>query len=531
MKQADKTYPIDISGVKKIGVERWLKEYYIPVTGKEYYTIYMNIYKLYLSILKETDNRLVYYIGGANIYITLILADYILNSIRLKQLKKQGYNYIVDSKSVKLTDSFSPYSLEALSYLESIVNTLESASLTGKTKEFMRMVKYNLGLLNINNSRNFIKNISNPYFLVGYKLQQEVDCFCRENHIFPVQIPHLLFMDGKGKRYDAERQFIEVESFILSFLNLIDREFSIFSDESGELLKEKIINNFYYCFLYFIQNVSILNKLPRSTLLVTGPGSLFNRLFSAAWRYNGGDVTGFVHGNSYCYNYTPLVINDLLIVDHYVVTSQGEKRIITEANEKFSDGLKLPKISSLKHNIYYPLFKELQNSDRVMKVNNLMLVGSVTKSYFPRDGEYHTFAFLHHDIQILKLAKKNNYHVIYKPRLDTLKETTGIFESYSDEVLLERFEDVYQKADCLIFSSPYSTTFGFSLLTNKPIVVFNVKGYYWYPHALELLKKRCCFVEAYPENGKICFDEEEFINAVEASVNNISYDILYEFAF
>jgi hypothetical protein len=28
-----KTYPVNLAGIKKLGVENWLKSYYIPVTG------------------------------------------------------------------------------------------------------------------------------------------------------------------------------------------------------------------------------------------------------------------------------------------------------------------------------------------------------------------------------------------------------------------------------------------------------------------------------------------------------------------
>jgi hypothetical protein len=83
----------------------------------------------------------------------------------------------------------------------------------------------------------------------------------------------------------------------------------------------------------------------------------------------------------------------------------------------------------------------------------------------------------------------------------------------------------------LLFTTPYSTTFGFSLLTNKPIVYINVKGYTWYPRAFELVKKRCSVVEAESVDGRNVFEEQEVLNAIEESVNNINYDILYEFVF
>ena len=38
-----KVYPIDVFGVKQIGITKWLDEYYIPIIGKENEIIYSNI--------------------------------------------------------------------------------------------------------------------------------------------------------------------------------------------------------------------------------------------------------------------------------------------------------------------------------------------------------------------------------------------------------------------------------------------------------------------------------------------------------
>ena len=151
--------------------------------------------------------------------------------------------------------------------------------------------------------------------------------------------------------------------------------------------------------------------------------------------------------------------------------------------------------------------------------------------YFAINTEYHTFSFLYNDIQLIKILKKAGYNTIYKPHPDTMHETHDFFEMYADDVLTEKLEDVYKNADCMVFSSPYSTAFGFSMLSNKPIVLINVEGYLWYPRAFELIKKRCSVVEAEAIDGRIQFDGNEVLSAVEASIKNINYDILHEFAF
>jgi hypothetical protein len=38
-------------------------------------------------------------------------------------------------------------------------------------------------------------------------------------------------------------------------------------------------------------------------------------------------------------------------------------------------------------------------------------------------------------------------------------------------------------------------------------------------------------VEAKTVDGRVVFDEKDVLHAVQESINNINYDILYEFAF
>ena len=107
-----------------------------------------------------------------------------------------------------------------------------------------------------------------------------------------------------------------------------------------------------------------------------------------------------------------------------------------------------------------------------------------------------------------------------------------MFDSYVDEVSIDKFENVFNQADCLLFCNSLSTTFGFSLLTNRPIVVLEMKDQVHYPKAFDMLNKRCCFVKTEIDNkDKVIFDEREVINAIEASSTNINYEVLNEFAF
>ena len=88
----DKVYPKDILGIKKIGVERWLNDYYIPVTGEDFNMICKNAYNSYFQTLENYNDEVVRWIAVANMNINNSIAWYILEVIRLSKLKERVVN-------------------------------------------------------------------------------------------------------------------------------------------------------------------------------------------------------------------------------------------------------------------------------------------------------------------------------------------------------------------------------------------------------------------------------------------------------
>ncbi len=94
----EKVYPIDIAGIKNIGVEEWLENYYVPVTGKEYNNIYDKVFKSYMDIIKKYDNKIIYWIAISNIRMPIYVSLYILELLKLIRLKENGYGCIIGQK-------------------------------------------------------------------------------------------------------------------------------------------------------------------------------------------------------------------------------------------------------------------------------------------------------------------------------------------------------------------------------------------------------------------------------------------------
>jgi hypothetical protein len=528
----DKTYPIDIYGVKNIGIEEWVNNYYAPLTGNDYQTIYENVFHAYTSTLKETDDESVYWVAISIIKLTHLISRYIFDSLKLLKLKEAGYEYVIGRKKEKIVDySSTIHDLATHNVFD--VSTIQ-IGFQDRAKELLKTIKHNFpGVIN----RKFYKNISHPYVLIGNRSQKELVAFCDGNKIFPVQVFPLMFARNSLNNSMLSLLNSQAYRFVHDFLLLVEKQYPFVMGSAFEVLEEKVKECFVGSLSFFYNNVAFLKHFKLKTLLVTSIGNPIERLCCSAWRHAGGEVIGFSHGNAYCTSYSPKSIPDgmLTIVNQYVTNSRGLELILKQTIEDFSLELNInTKIVHNKQNTYYPLFNNLQKCKPVRKIKRVMIIG------FPMDNlmyawfqDRHTLSSLHVELRLVKILKKAGYYVIYKIHPDRIHEADGIFEGYADLVLKsERMEDVYGMADCLLFSHANTTTFGFSLLTNKPIVLITVRGETWFPMALELLRRRCCIVNAEPDgSGRILFDEQNVIDGIKKSINNINYDILYEFAF
>jgi hypothetical protein len=482
-----------------------------------------------LTVLKKNQDNVVKSIALSNLSLTKSVSTYVLELLTLSGLKGNGYKFIVGEEKEEIPDNTSMvYSL--FSKNESLVNGLAELTFQERAKNILRTIKYNVKPLS-SHGVSFIRNISNLYFFVGNRRLQEVVSFCDENNIVPVCLSPMLFARNSNNHYGSNFKTSGLIEFVNDFLDIVRKQNTVINDLVFECLKKEINEIFRLSYSFFCQNVEVFKKFKPKKLLITGLGNPIHRLFCSAWRCAGGEIIGFSHGNTYSYHYSAEIFTELSVVDLFVSSSRGHKEILSQAVKDFSLDLKNCKITYNKNNFNIPLFNKLQKEIPVKKLKKIMVVGAVVEHYGLFDTEYHMFSLLYYDIQLIKIIKKAGYYTIYKPRPDTMHETYGIFEMYADDVLKEKLEDVYKNADCLVFSSPYSTAFGFSLLTNRPIVLLNVRGNTWYPRAFELIKRRCSVVDAKPVDGKIVYNEQDVLNAVQKSINNINYDILYKFAF
>jgi len=528
---SSKVYPINISGIKSIGTEEWMNNYYIPVTGKEFQDIYNKVLALYVDHIKQYNDDVTYWLSISNFLMPVRIAQYILEYLRLLRLKEKKYEYIIGKEKARIPNDISMYEYDSLAEINLASKVVSGLNYQERIKDVLRTIRYNI-FPPVFADRNFLANISSPVFIIGYRSQEEVAAYCNANKISPIQLSPRLFA-RKTTLDSKDPQVIKVLEFIRGYLITISKEYPVIDNLALKQLSKEVEECFIQGLLFFQMNLNVFRKHKPKTLLATGAGSDVHRLFCAAWRCAGGEVIGFSHGNIYCTSYLPEIILHLLLVNQFVTLSEGNKDLLQHAKEDFSCGLRTGSITYTKQKYYSLLYNKLQKSRPVRNIKKVMLIGfPMSKFYYYGFQGGFAFAQLDMEIRLAKLLRKKGYNVIYKPHPMTMNENEGIFDNYVDEIVEDKYENVYDIADCILFGDYSTSTFGFSLLTNRPIVLIDIKGNYWFPKSFELLNKRCSIVMAeLDESGRIIFEESEVLNAVEESISNINYDILYKFAF
>ncbi len=527
----EKVYPINIKGIRSIGIKEWLNNYYVPVSSSEFNDISKSASSIYMSTLSKFNRSgILYHLGIANYKLPNRISQDLLNILRLLRLREKGYIHIVGSKKESVNDAIDQYEFNLLPKHTNPKTTIDKLTRKERLKNIIRTIRYNLKVESI--SKDFFKNINKPIFLIGDRCQREVVRYCREENICPVHISPLLFGKNIYSKSDLIPYLSDIHDFCSVLVDLMKKQFEVLTTSYCESLKDKIEELFTYSLIFFIQNIKFLSKLKNATLLAASLGSDTHRIFCMAWRYSGGKVIGFTHGNSFyrnCY-----VGNDIFLslVDQYVTASEESAKSMQESSKDFTGNIERGEAIYIKQNQYHPLFEELQRFPQVKKIEKIMLIGfPMVDFYYRYLPAGYAYAHLFLEIQLLLLLRSAGYQTIYKPHPYTANDTASFFNEYADEITKQPFEDVYHIADCLLFGDLATTTFGFAMLTNKPMVLVSVEEHIISTEAFVLLKKRCCVVNAKEMEGVISFNNKELLNAVELSLSNINYEIAYKYAF
>jgi len=273
-------------------------------------------------------------------------------------------------------------------------------------------------------------------------------------------------------------------------------------------------------------------------LLLTHMGNLQHRVLGSAWKSAGGATVGVVHGYPYPYSYSDgePVVGARLVFSKYLVMSKGEKRLLECSRRDFPTGFESDdEVVVCGGDVYRRMFDRCQALPPASgPVKSVMLVG------FPMDylrsitlPEMDTMTYLAFELDILAALKQLGHEVIYKAHPDTLERTKALFQGRVDRIETRPFEQTLALADCVLFSHPFTTTFGHALMSRRPLALMSgggPDGYRWHPEVLPLLRRRVALVETNPGPAGIGFSPQDLAEALRQAPALMDDALVRQFA-
>jgi hypothetical protein len=268
--------------------------------------------------------------------------------------------------------------------------------------------------------------------------------------------------------------------------------------------------------------VDNLRKFPRH-LLLTNLGQPTNRAIALAMRWHGVEVIGFHHGNDMGAQPFPSGdIVDLMVVDRFIVPSDACLRWRRESYARGRLGAVQPvRFERLSLPLYGEWLKTGDSAELPRRVETVMVVGYPPNWIrYPHMAAHWSLAQLDVEIALIKTLSCSGFKVLYKAHPEFEQETRGLFKDVACTVVGGHLESRWQMTDAFVFPRISSTSFGFALCTNRPVVLLDIESQNWLEEARELLASRCRMIPTRVEEGvRLRFDKNALITAMREAVS------------
>ncbi len=522
-------YPLGLPGVISYGTEKWVREYVPLDDGGLFQSVHEAIFDAYAESLGECPpDSAAYWCAVARCKIVPVLANQYYKLATLRRIKSLGFSSVFFDEKEDIDRFFSSLSRSC--------RPCPPAQLSLKLKmiEFARFARWNGSL------RGCIKclfgRIGASHCLLGDPSQPEVRSYLEKHGIRPLVLRPDLLRTGKWGDQDA-KEISEAAGFVE---RLFEKMASRICD-AGLFFADGVVGAYGSVFRSdahdFLHMRKIFSNGANGILLLSSVHHERSRLVAAAWKSAGLEVVGFGHGNSFLMGIRgqPLNNGTLLVCDKYIVSSEGERMQLERARAE--NPSRICAATEIINEAPPPesntFIKAASQESSRANIRTVMVVG------FPMDYLCYahlrgcsTLSYAHLTANLISSLKKGGYRVVYKAHPDTSANTNAFFEAYADEVLVEDFTLAYRKADCLLYMTPYSTTFGVGVSSRLPVIYVDNRNWsLWHPDIKRLLDKRAVPLAVHAdESGRFSFDEAALLEGVRSSAGLDDYEVVLKYA-
>jgi len=520
MKNIDNVILGDMSIVRDKGVSYLNKNYFWPVSEDEFLDFSKFMHDEYINVSKQTSNSELNDIATVEFsFVKQLLQIFHYNYVK-KYAEKNSLELITGKDSEELIN---PNWNKIKSYY---------SGLEFPRNKLLRVIRRIARNILFNSHVSFIKIVQGILFgsnriSVGSNDQIKRE-FIRKNKVFYDHIDWPELLDKNTKILNNHNDFKDLflNKIINPYFEKLRKHNSFFvKDIDFVKITEVWSTRVFEAYLIYSK---LKSSVDSSELLLTEISKPIGKLITVAYQSKGCKVYCFHHGNdavltiqnqtfssneSQCYKFVTPTSG---IADRYKRHYSNVPRISKSYTEFFSIN------SRLMYDLYlYNARRHIdKNTETIMLIgypfNSTRYVGGRGLFFYQRiDLEYRLINFL----------KSKNKSVIYKAHPDRFDEVNGVFNDIVDEIIVEPFEEVWSKADLLLFTYTSTTTFGYALTTNAPIVLLDSDSEIRDQDDMALLDRRVNRVPAnISHDTRINFDKESLVNAITRSTDSISFD-------
>jgi hypothetical protein len=504
-------FPTDIYSLIKAGGFNFLnKNQKWPVDDAKFNRAINNFHKKYFLDIENLDNykKKILYVDFAFLY-------FISYSIHFQVLEK-----ILIKKNIKIKKGLSSKNFIELNF-KKLSNPFNDNK---KDNKFLLSFKFLIKNLN-----NFLTFGSKKKFLSVGGSSILKKSYIQKNNLDIIETyPDLLIKPSYDfKEIDKYKDILKPIFDLLK--NNIKKEFNILINTDNFLTT--------WAKRLSIIETTLQSLLKKNTkydgILVESNQKPASRFLALYFLLKDKDAISFDHGNhANGRKKHKLLSAQLLSYNKFVTISKKSKEsIIKICNQSLiKRSLKNIKIEFIKNDYLKKVLLKKNNKTYVDKSKNIMLMGwpMNTRKYFdegPCSFFYNKMLF---EIEIIKFLKKDGFNVFYKAHPERPDFIKKIYDQYADKVYFEKFENLEKYTDIgtLLFTNTCSSTFGYSLCTDKKIILLYNEEYF--DEHIKELKKRisiipCHFDKKYKVNFK------KISSAINTKDSFINYDYVKKY--
>jgi len=513
--------PVDSEAILEIGLDNWLYKNDWPVSEVEFAEFVDCVLQSYnlLCTRPETTIRDLFYIDHQIIVYLIQIAHANLVKLRSKKVlsleEKHSRKYFFPKFDRDLSNNIIPLDR----------NFLKSLHLHFRSIFKTLFFNFYLGPIDLFRGISRKSNV----WSVGAESEQKIE-FIKKNRSFCRFLYVENILSSNSGNVSIKEPHKKIKSYISSFFRDIEKRYPEFLNG----IDTKILKTAWHDRLAKLnlnyQTILQLKDLPQ-VLYVSNVASPMHKLFSLALLRKGVEVNGFNHGNNMM-----LVLHkhiSLTELSHFTNFICFSKKSAIYFNKIYLES----KLSKIRHvnflymeSSYYKklLSKSIREQPKKI-IKEVVLMGYPSHSFRYLSGVSHYGNLMVDlEIKIAKNLKSLGYTAVYQAHPEAEPSTIKIISDYFDDIRVGNFERNMDEADAFIFTYTSTTTFHYSLCSDKHIILISHSGERWNKDSFPLLKKRCNIVTANNDhNNLVEFDLNEFESSLKHPIS-FTYDYVNE---